>query len=113
MSSTPSMLFGVFEGAAVVFVLIGLLSLRRHFARDFYVRSSPSVVREVTIWRAINHAIGRDFIAFGATLAAVAVWLWMSGTRPDVFALTCAGWVLLGATALMLHIILLVVERPR
>ena len=94
MSSTPSILFAAFESAAVVFILLGLALLRRKLARnDIYARwSSPSMLREASVWRAINAATGRDFIAIGATLSALAVGLWIMSSRPEVFALACAGW---------------------
>jgi hypothetical protein len=112
MSSTHSFLFAVFEGAAVVFILLGLPLLRRHLVRsDFYARWSPSALRDAAVWRAINAATGRDFIAIGATLSALAIGLWMMGARPEVFALACAGWVLLGATGVMLHSFVLVVQH--
>lgn len=114
MAHTHSIMLFVFESAAAVFILLGVPLLRRRLrSSELYTRWSPSMLREATAWRAINQATGRDFIALGATLAPLAVWAWSMNMRPEVFALMCAGWVLLGATGVLIHSFVLVVVHRR
>lgn len=108
MTATSLMLCLVFQCTAVLFVALGI-PLRAHLrATDPRGYQSPSMAREHAAWHAINVAIGRDFIAIGATLAPLAFGLWLTHAHPKVLALTGAGWLAIGATWILFHVILLI-----
>ncbi|HKU42176.1 MAG TPA: hypothetical protein VJR89_28655 [Polyangiales bacterium] len=107
MTATSLMLCVLFQSAAVLFVALGI-PLRSHLrVTTSHGYQSPSMAREHEAWHAINAAIGRDLIAIGVTLAPLAFLLWLNSTRPDVFALTGAGWLAVGATWILFHVIAL------
>ena len=87
MSSSLVKLCLLFSSAAVLYIALGIPLLQRS--------SRPRAV-----------ATGWDLIAIGASLGLLALSLWLTGTPPLMYALSCAGWLLLGVTGIALHAIL-------
>jgi hypothetical protein len=110
MNATLLMLCLLFESASLLFIGLGVPLLRSRSPANGY--ESPSMMRDAAAWRAVGTATGLDLIAIGATLAPLAFVLWLTSTRPAVFAMTCSGWLLCGATGILLHAMVLMARRP-
>jgi hypothetical protein len=112
LMATTIEMFVLFQCTAVVFLVLGipllLSKLRVHESRTY---QTPSMLQEAAAWRAISAATGRDLIAIGVTLALLASLLWFASAKATVFALACSGWLLLGATGLLLHGISLISQQ--
>jgi hypothetical protein len=112
MAATIEMLFVLFQSAAAVIVVLGIPLLHSRLrVHSTYGYQSPSMQRDAAAWRAISAATGRDLIATGVTLALFALLLWLTSAQPASFALACSGWILLGATGILLHGIVLLARH--
>lgn len=112
MAATIEMLFVLFQSVAAVIVVLGIPLLHSRLrVHDAHGYQSPSMLRDAAAWRAISAATGRDLIAIGVTLALFALMLWLTSVSPASFALACSGWILLGATGILLHGIALTAQH--
>ncbi|HKP60516.1 MAG TPA: hypothetical protein VJV78_27505 [Polyangiales bacterium] len=106
MAATSFVLLFVFQCAAVLFIALGV-PLLRGLRAGWSGYQSPSMLRDAVAWHMVDTATGKDLIAIGATLAPLALVLWLSSVQTAVFALACAGWLAVGATGILLHGIVL------
>ena len=104
MTTTLTLLCVLFQSAALLHVALGFALLHQKLRiHAGYGYQSPTTLRDAAAWRAVNVATGWDLVAIGVTLAVLALSLWLTGAPPGTFGITCAGWLLLGATAIVLH----------
>ena len=103
MTGTSLMLCVLFQSAAILFVALGVSLRSKLRVVASYGHQTPSTARDHEIWHTINAAIGRDLIAIGITLAPLTLGLWLGSAKQEVFALTGAGWLAIGATGLLFH----------
>lgn len=112
-SATLITLFAVFQCTALLFVVLGLPLMRRTARLNIPGRFvSHSMESDSAEWRAVNAAVGRDLVFLGTSLAALAVAMLWTRPSPEVFALAGCGWLSLGATGILLHLILMLSRHP-
>jgi hypothetical protein len=112
-SSTLTVLFTVFECVALLFIVLGVPLMRAKTSLNIPSRfQSMTMARDSAEWRAVNAAAGRDLVVIGVTLASLAPLMLLAGARLDVFALAGCGWLALGATGILAHVILMMERHP-